>query len=236
MGLRIRALGFAALTAIATSPLPAMAQQDTREVPVTFSRGTSQATYRYDIRGYQTIVYRVRAERGQQMNVRLSSGNRSLYMNVLPPRGNEAIHRGDVNGNSFGGTLSESGEYRIQVYLYRNAARRGERANFTLNVSVTGRGNGGSGWPGGPGGPGDDGGPDFLQVSGLSRGDVLNVRTLSNPRAPIVARLRNGDVVRNGGCTQILGGRWCRVTTTTGRRITGWANGRYLIEGRATPY
>jgi hypothetical protein len=36
------------------------------------------------------------------------------------------------------GVLAADGEYKLRVYLFRNAARRGESASLTLTVAVTG--------------------------------------------------------------------------------------------------
>ena len=83
-----------------------------------------------------------------------------------------------------------------------------------------------------PAGSGDglDGGPDYWAVAGLSRGDVLNVRRDPSAKAPALATLREGEVVRNLGCRTNDGARWCRIRSTTGMDVTGWVAGRYLRE------
>jgi len=45
---------------------------------------------------------------------------------------------GSTEGNRFSGTLTASGRHTVQVYLMRNAARRNEVANYTINIGVTG--------------------------------------------------------------------------------------------------
>ncbi len=45
---------------------------------------------------------------------------------------------GSTEGNRFSGPLTASGRHTVQVYLMRNAARRGEVANYTLTIGVTG--------------------------------------------------------------------------------------------------
>ena len=47
---------------------------------------------------------------------------------------------GSVKGNRFEGDLPASGDYTIRVYLYRNAARRGESANYSLEVAIAAAG------------------------------------------------------------------------------------------------
>ena len=43
-----------------------------------------------------------------------------------------------TSGNEFEGTLPKSGDYKIRVYMMRNAARRDETANYRLKMIVTG--------------------------------------------------------------------------------------------------
>ena len=78
-----------------------------------------------------------------------------------------------------------------------------------------------------------DGGPDFWAVRGLSHGDRLNVRSDPSPRATPLATLSEGEVVRNLGCRQVDGARWCRIRSTVGMDVTGWVSGRYLREAAA---
>lgn len=118
-------------------PFLATAQITTKKV--SFPAGKSSTTINGTIKGDQTIDYTVTANEGQQLKVNLSTKSTSLYFNVLAPGANgEAIFIGSNDGNAFGGTLGMSGTYKIRVYLYRNAARRGESANFSLSISVTG--------------------------------------------------------------------------------------------------
>lgn len=123
----------AALLALAA---PVAAQIKT--VPVTFAKGASSATIKGTIKGDATIDYTVNAKAGQTLAVSFKPTNASAYFNVLPPGSEEAIFIGSTSGNSFKGTLPASGNTTIRVYLMRSAARRGETANYTLTVGVTG--------------------------------------------------------------------------------------------------
>ncbi|MET0365358.1 MAG: hypothetical protein ABW169_11980 [Sphingobium sp.] len=125
--------------AAAALAIPVMAQAPVRSERVQFPRGASSMTVRGTIRGYDSIDYTIGARGGQTMAVSLRTTNRSAYFNVLPPRGEEALFNGSIKGNRFEGRLSQSGDYRVRVYLMRNAARRGESASFTLNIGVSGR-------------------------------------------------------------------------------------------------
>jgi hypothetical protein len=225
---RLLATGLALFAAVACFS-PAASAQENRTVSVRFEAGASGATYREMIRGRQSIDYIVRARAGQRMTVSLRTNNTSAYFNVLAPGAQEAMFIGSTSGSNFSEPLPSSGDYRVQVYLMRNAARRNETARFTLTLSVESGGE----VPSVPGGDFADslaGGPDFWRVSGLGRGDRLNIRTAPSPQARSVWGLSNGTIIRNLGCRMAAGGRWCRVGLTEDRAIDGWVNGQFLIE------
>ncbi|MDF0541150.1 hypothetical protein PX699_02245 [Sphingobium sp. H39-3-25] len=138
--------GLVVAFAVTIAAMPATAQSPIRAERVHFARGASSATIRGSIKGYDTIDYIVGARAGQAMSVSLKTSNMSSYFNVLPPRSEEAIFNGSIAGSRFDGRLKDSGDYRIRVYLMRNAARRGERATYSLSVGVNARpGNVGAG-------------------------------------------------------------------------------------------
>jgi hypothetical protein len=104
-----------------------------------FAKGASSATVKGAIKGDRTIDYKVRASAGQTMRVTLDTSNSANYFNVLPPGSNDvAIFNSSTGGNEWSGTLEAGGEYKIRVYLVRSAARRGEKADYTLTVGITG--------------------------------------------------------------------------------------------------
>jgi len=116
---------------------------DGRYEEVRFARGASSTTIRYSVTGYQSINYTVDAMAGQNMTVDLRSNINANYFNIYAPGkgpGGEAMFIGETNGNRYSGRLPVSGRYTIQVYLMRSVARRNVRANFTLNVAISGRG------------------------------------------------------------------------------------------------
>ena len=129
---------------------PAVAQSPTRSERVQFPRGASSLVVRGTIRGYSTIDYIVGARAGQTLRVGMRTSNTSSYFNVIAPGAQSALFDGSIRGNSFSGRLPQTGDYRIRVYLMRNAARRNEVANYSLDIGVSGQ----MGGPGGPGGPG----------------------------------------------------------------------------------
>jgi len=68
----------------------------------------------------------------------MKTDNTSSYFNVLPPKSDAAISNGSMLGNDWTGTLPVDGEYTIRVYMMRNAARRDEKATYTVSVGITG--------------------------------------------------------------------------------------------------
>jgi hypothetical protein len=216
----------AALSVIADVGIGSAVAQE-RNARVEFSRGQSSTTIRGSIRGYDGINYRVNVRGGQRLAATMDSSNASNYFNILGPDGGEALFNGSISGNFADVIVPASGDYVVQVYLMRNAARRNEQARFTLRIEVTG------GRPIAPVAPdfadGLSGGPDFFQVAGISRGDALNIRTRPSAQSPIVTRVVNGEILRNGGCRMTGQTRWCRVSRPDGSDA-GWAAGRFLIE------
>lgn len=203
----------------------AMAQD--RSARVEFSRGQSSTVIRGTVRGYEGVSYRVSVRGGQRLAVTMNTSNGSNYFNILGPGGGEALFNGSISGDFADIIVPDSGEYTVQVYLMRNAARRNEQARFTLRIEVTG------GRPVVPPSPdfadGLSGGPDFFQVAGVSRGDALNIRSRPSAQSPIITRVVNGEILRNGGCRMTGQTRWCRVSRPDGSDA-GWAAGRFLIE------
>ncbi|MNY67265.1 hypothetical protein D3C86_2048180 [compost metagenome] len=82
------------------------------------------------------MTYLIDLRAGQSLNVAMRTSNRSSYFNVTAPGANEALFIGSTSGNRYQGRTTASGTYKVEVYLMRNAARRGERANYTLDVSA----------------------------------------------------------------------------------------------------
>ena len=113
-----------------------------RPLRVQFRRDATQATVNGTIVGAAEARYLVRAAAGQTLRVTLASRNGSLNFNVFAPgvvpgRG-EALFSSTTSGNSAELRLTQAGDQMVQVFLMRNAARRNERARFTLRLAVTG--------------------------------------------------------------------------------------------------
>lgn len=220
-----------ALIAMAFSASASHAEE-MRAVDVRFAAGTSQAVLSDAIVGYDSMLYRVGAEAGQTMRVALSPSNGATYFNVYAPGrgpGDEALAAGQNTQplNDWSGILPASGEYTVSVFMMRSAARRNERSDFTIDISINGA-------PGarveGDFADGLSGGPDFLEVK-VSGGGSLNMRVAASASAKLVTRLSNGQNVRNLGCRMSEGRRWCRIATLADPGFEGWASADFLVEG-----
>lgn len=121
---------------------PVQAQDGTRTERVQFPRGSTGTTISDSITGYEAAEFLVGAQAGQEMTVVLKSDHLSTYINVFEPGTkpgtDEAISIGSDDGTRYEGTLPSDGDYLIQVYMMRSAARRGEVAHYALDVSITG--------------------------------------------------------------------------------------------------
>jgi hypothetical protein len=218
---------------IAIAPTWSSAQDDVRTETVQFAAGTTGTTITDTVIGRGTVLYKLGAEAGQRMKVTLTSANTSTYFNVYAPGtglGDQALAAGTLTGpmmpdiNRFDGVLPQSGDYTIAVYLYRNAAREGQRGDFRLDVSITGDQ---GAVVQGDYADGLQGGPDFWSVNVTT---ALNVRSSPSTSAPTVARIPNGMVVENRGCRMAEGRRWCQIADGD---ATGWVAGEFLVEAAA---
>ena len=68
--------------------------------------------------------------------MQLDAGNASAYFNIVAPGASEALYNGSISGNGTSFVIPSSGNYIVQVYLMRNAARRNETADFALTLYV----------------------------------------------------------------------------------------------------
>lgn len=119
------------------SPL-SFAEQPITVQKIHFAAGSSSATVKGSIAGDKTVDYKLSAKAGQTMSVQLKTGKTANYFNVLPPGSETALFVGSTSGNEWSGTLPADGEYTVRVYLMRSAARRNEKANYTLTVGIKG--------------------------------------------------------------------------------------------------
>ena len=124
----------AVLAAVSVSVQPS---SGIREQRVQFSRGAASATLTGSLTGEETVDYLLGANAGQTMTVTLKGGT-SVSFNVLPPGSEAAIAIGETVGPRWSGSLPASGDYRVRVFLGRAAARRKEKASYTLTIGIAG--------------------------------------------------------------------------------------------------
>ena len=108
-----------------------------KKVRVQFDSGASSKTVEGSITGRETVDYMLNVKEGQFMNISMATQNSSAYFNIMEPGEEyEAVYNGSINGNQYEGTAAKSGDYTIRVYMMRNAARRGETAEYRLEMIV----------------------------------------------------------------------------------------------------
>ena len=114
--------------------------EDGRSERVRFAKGASSAVIKGQVRAYHYVDYLVHAGAGQTLSVAMTTGNGANYFNVLAPgAGDAAMFNGSMSGERYAGIVPADGDYRIRVYLMRNAARRNEAARYSLSVEVSGQ-------------------------------------------------------------------------------------------------
>lgn len=103
---------------------------------VVIDKLTSQARLKGVIKGDTTRDYMIDAQKGQSLKVTLKTSNRSSYFNITKANANEAIFVGSISGNDAEIEIPDDGTYIVRVYLMRNAARRNEKANYSLDLKM----------------------------------------------------------------------------------------------------
>lgn len=121
---------------------PAAGADEVRTVRVHFAHGASSASLRGHLAGHQSVQYLLGVRAGQMLRVVLETRSGAAHFNVFEP-GNlpgrdGALYIGETGGNQMEVRTSHDGDYLIQVFLNRAAARRNEQANYRLEIAVTG--------------------------------------------------------------------------------------------------
>lgn len=110
-------------------------------VPVHFAAGKSAATVNGTVRGHGYVDYQIDSRAGQLLSVDLKSKHTQCFFNVLPPGSRDvALYNSSNSGNKLSKRLLPAdGNYTVRVYLMRAAAGRDETAQFSVQLSVTGK-------------------------------------------------------------------------------------------------
>lgn len=115
----------------ATADIPPRIQQ------VNYKSGYGSVQFKQSIKGYKTAEYKLNAKAGQVLTVDFKPSNTSAYFNIAAKGSDAALFNGSVMGDHFIGSLPADGEYTVQVYLMRNAARRNEVANYGITLILS---------------------------------------------------------------------------------------------------
>jgi len=136
MGRHRLAAATALLLLVASIPEGTFAANQTETVR--FKSGQIAATLKGSVKGYDTHSYLLGARSGQVISVLFKADNNSCYFNFIEPGANSAIHMGEVAGNEYSDTLKKNGNYRAEVYLMRNEARRGKTCHYSITFEISG--------------------------------------------------------------------------------------------------
>jgi hypothetical protein len=101
--------------------------------------GPKALSVRGSIKGSQSADYQIHALAGQTLTVTLTARHPQAYFNLLPSGTLEAMFVGSNMGNKATVVIPMDGEYTLQVYLMRAAARRGAASTFTLTAGLQGQ-------------------------------------------------------------------------------------------------
>ena len=132
------ALGAAFLLAINFPMGGGVAQTAIETQRVTFAAGTNSILLQGQLKGDQTLDYKLRAGAGQTLTVELKGSNLQNYFNVMAAGSENALFVGSSSGNSFRGLLPSDGDVRVRLFLMRPAARRQETSNYSLRLGIIG--------------------------------------------------------------------------------------------------
>ncbi|MGB7564572.1 MAG: hypothetical protein WBM08_07440 [Prochlorococcaceae cyanobacterium] len=128
----------AGLVALSLPAGGALAQVAIESRRVTFPAGASSALLKGQLKGDQTVDYKLRAGAGQTLTVDLKGSNLQNYFNVMAAGTDNALFIGSSSGNRFSGPLPSDGDVMVRVYLMRPAARRNETSTYSLKVGIGG--------------------------------------------------------------------------------------------------
>lgn len=135
----MRLISTLAVLLIGLAAWPAAAQEAVTK-RVQFSAGQSGATMSGRIKGYESVHYLLGAAAGQRMTVEMKASSTSAYFNIFAPGDlpgeSAAMFIGATSGQRFEGVLPASGDYLVQVFLVRSAARRNETADYDLTFRI----------------------------------------------------------------------------------------------------
>lgn len=218
--------------------VPAAAQMDERRVQ--FASGAPSATVEGRLEGDATVDYLLNARAGQVANISMAASTGIANFNLIAPSAtNVAFFVGAQQGNQFEGVLPEDGDYRIREYLLGNQAPTTYRLEMIVHdgaaetapaAEADAAETAPAPYPE-PDRRRSDATPPYLSPVGIS--DALNIRAEPSLQAAVVGNALAGTVLRNHGCRDIEGRRWCEVERVDDDTARGWSAAEYLDEADA---
>lgn len=99
--------------------------------------GQTRETLRGTVRGETAARYVITAAPGEDLDVRLTAANPSVYFTLRTPGGSVLLYDSSYPdaAQRFSRRVSPGGRYRLEVKLAASAARRKAIANYTLSVT-----------------------------------------------------------------------------------------------------
>ncbi|MCA0892267.1 hypothetical protein [Microbulbifer agarilyticus] len=89
------------------------------------------------LQGERTREYLFAANTGQQLQLDILSDHALVGFRITAPASTRALHESRGRKSSYSVTLPRDGTYRIVVFLTEAAAKKEERADFTLNIRIS---------------------------------------------------------------------------------------------------
>ena len=102
--------------------------------PLRVTLGDKETKLNGELTGFDRVQYLFTANPGQHLKIQLDTSNYSNYINVRAAGAAEAVCQGSLTGNVCTIRSESASEYVIDVFLMRNAARRGEKARYILSI------------------------------------------------------------------------------------------------------
>ena len=70
--------------------------------------------------------------------------------------------------------------------------------------------------------------PTYFQVHGVKAGEALTAHAAASDKSDVVGELPEGTLVRDLGCQDHEGAKWCNVEAADETQVRGWVEHRYL--------
>ena len=198
--------------AAALQPVAAQLPPAAQTTNVVIPRGGSGAHYEGRVLQRQTFDYVLQANRGERLTIRYGSRNGLSAFDVYPPGGGVPLHDGMSAGAAFDQSLEVTGPYRIRVYMLPGTERRDDASRFTLDFGVY---------------RGVASGPEYWTVAEVGVGGLLIFHETPSTTSQGIGSAADGNVLRNFGCRDSEGRRWCRIGSLRGP-ATGWVDAAFL--------